>query len=371
MATKHFKLAIFSALFVVLFVSCEDDDKVTTMPADEARQEIRDASKAISDEIEEMFTAPAVGVMDYFFYLVGEEPFDLKSFAKAGIEATPKNIIKNSEQFTFKHLELKTTKAEIDPIEDNGVYEYDFTQQGFVLENPDVNYLEFRFPADQIAYNNKQLNAVFRLEEILVAIDNYGDPIPTKIDFWLKVDEETILSLLLDIQLDNDYEPTSISLELFVSPYIIEMSFSGDFDTSFTSTMSMKVNGSTLMSYSVNGTFVDGEDSPEQLSGYIQFTPIKFDGSVYPSAIENHFDQFEHEADLNIDYLNDQLNIDVIQTEINGKIGHLEFFYGFMGNEPAKELHIIIVYSDDSWDFIEDAMSELSEWFDMFDDDWK
>ncbi len=373
--------ALASAMFMLLFAACSDDDtdKITTMPADEAKQEIRDASQDIESNINQMAETPGAKTFDYFFELLGEDPVDFKSITKQSIKASSTGVISETEYFAPKTLDFSKEGGidDIDPEEDTGIWVYDYTEYDFVLDDPDVNYLEFRYPADQEAFDNENNNAslfIYRYESIIINEGDvdYEEVILSALELELTVDNTTLLSVDFELELDQNDEPTYISLDITMAPYNFNLSFSRtgpSSDTTISASMSLSFNNDLLFGFSLNATGDMDKDAPDIVSGYIQATPIKFDGSVYMLDIENHVEGIEDPNELDIDYLNSKIDIDVIHTELNRKLGHIEVFMGIVDDVPMEEPDFIIVYQDGSWEFLHEAMPELAALFEIFEDD--
>lgn len=355
---KQLKLTtLVATLFLFFFVSCsDDDDTLRTMPKEEAKNEIRNASADIAANIQEIEATSAIEALMHFESLnfpEDPEPEKIKSFIKASISG---GLMQN-QNITKKQLILKDVKAEIE-IDDTGIYEYNHNSNEFDLIN-DAQYLEISFPANDQATDN---NAILRLNELETATTNMADDdeIITKIDLWLKIDNVTVMSLDFDMQLDSNDEPSSISAELVMEPYSINLnaniSYSGNNATA-NSSMSMKENDEILMKYDLTVSGDTTKAQFENINGYVQVTPLKIEGSVKPLNIENHFEQTE--GDPEVDYLNDQISISIIHTEHNKIIGDLKFFEGIVEDQP--EIDIWVVYDDGSREPFEDAIEDLIE----------
>lgn len=371
MYAKIFKLATLLSLSVLfLFVSCEDDDKTEMLPPEEAKKEIRNASQSLADQINQMMSAPAMQVFDYFFFLIDEDPFDFKNPVESSIFYSPNKMFFGNEELKFGSYALNFNTKMFDPAEDKGVFEFDYDEQNFVLIDGDVDYLEIRFPASEDDFLNQNNNAVLRIDDIEIAVVDQEE-IPLRLLMSLTVDEEELFMVDHNLEFDNNNEPVNGSLYLVMHPYTYEVEFTRTGTTNdavITSTASIKLNGSIIMSYSLNAEGDMDKDAPDLIEGNILADLLKFEGVVYLLAIEEHFDKVEaEEVELDINYLNEKLDVEVIHTELDKTIGHLEFYHaGFVGDELVEDIDIIIVYKDGSWELLEDAMPELAEMFEAF-----
>ncbi len=348
---------LISSFSLLLFMSCEDDNDNDLLSPEEAKTEIRNTDESIATHINDMQNSKAVLTMEFFSELVNERQIDLKSFAEATIKKTPKQFFTKPGYFSSSLI--KSHKADdIDPTEDTGIYEYDFDKNEFVLIENYVDYLKFIFPADQEAFNKEENNAELRIDEFIVIKDN-DDEIPIKIILKLTVDEEKLVSLDYNMQLGERYHmPVSGSAELVMPPYNIEVALSGT-EPDFESSMNWSIDNTTLANYYLELTVDLEKETPELIDGNMQFVPIKFDGNVHALNIEEHIEDAENgNGDIDIDYLNEQLDIEVIHTDYNQVIGHLNFSVVFEEDEPV--LLITIVYQDDSWEYINEAMPEIA-----------
>ena len=363
---KQLKLtSVLMSLFFLFLVSCEDDNDIDEMLSpDEAKDELQDVDQNLSYEMGNMMASDAFTSMEYMMDLL-EGGTDMKVLQEVTMQATPKNFFEGSVLKSAAPITTKQIDVTKDLGIDKGIYYFCFDDDEFKLEDPDVDYWQFSFPANETAYGMGDNNAALRIDDFEVDVFDNED-VPTIIVLSLSIDNETVLTLDYDIQftpINDEPMPTNGSIDLGVPPYDYFMTFTAS-ETEASISMSWTTENTTLASAAldIEGNLYEDE-TPEKVEGNIIPNPIKYEGDAYPLAIEEHLESVDAgEEELDIDYLNDHFNIDVIHTERNKKLGHLEFYAAYDNAEP--ELYVIIVFEDEEWNYLEDIMPALAAMFD-------
>ncbi len=373
-------LLIFSLVSLIGFNSCDDngDNDITDdMPSDQAKTEIGNASQDIWDNFMTMMDAEA---MSAFMFLMELDPEFDKTIPVFSNMVTPKNLI----TFATNHQKHKAVNVSYNAKEldfDWGIYEYDFTTNSFVKVG-DHDLLIIYFPADQAAFDSGDNNGVFSLTDFDYEEFNFSDEygswdedIPTVVKANMKIDNNEVLNLnysgSFQLAPEGDHViPQSLSASLTMSPFSMNMSFSGS-NRDYSASVSFKQNSDLIAGADISVRLTNNlwDDEPEKISGYIQLTPLKFDGYVNVYAFENAID----EDPPNFTVMNQNFNVDLIQVDLNAKLGHIEF-KSFV-DDYGEYAEPVIVYNDGQWELLDDAFADLiknideliGDFEDMFD----
>jgi hypothetical protein len=138
--------------------------------------------------------------------------------------------------------------------------------------------------------------------------------------------------------LNNDGLPVSTTFNMTMAPYQMTLTQTGS-GVNYTSTASLKMGNDVLMSYNMNVKYTAQQDDVDNVSGNFQITPVRFEGNIKAAAMGNC-------SENNINCMNSNLDVEVIQTEKNKIIGHIEFKIFEDYPEP------VIVYSDGTWEWL-------------------
>ena len=369
---KKFSLRAILMLFFACatLVSCNlfngSNSDPEPMAAADAKVEIRAANQKISDNMDAMLQANGFSELNYFMTIMtGGEELTLsttKIFKEPFTYTKALNLFR--EDKNLKSLQL----------EDNGFYgifEYDFELDGFVMVEESNSVLQFSYPADETAYTNQTNNCTLKIYDLeFDMIKSYTEEynwetgeyenveteeeIPVNANVTLTVDGTTQLSAEYHAEYTEDGLPTVMSISLTSDNYEFAMSFSGS-ATSYNTKLSQKLDGEEMMGYDLDVTYTSDMETVQKIEGYYLASPIKFEGSVNAFAIES---ASMNDTEPDLDYLNEQLDIEVIQVELNGIIGHLEYKF-FEDEYGYNELSLVIVYEDGTYDLLSDVFTVM------------
>jgi hypothetical protein len=345
MKNKIRLLTAFTIVLSLLFVTCKKDKD--EFSAEDAKVEIRSASQKIQANLSTMMTTPAMQSLDFLMGLMDFED-DWKSSLKSAAQDVETINLISINKLLRENLHLKID--EIDP-EDGGEYTYNFTTEQFDLTDETISYLLIIFPADDIAYANEQNNGSLKLENLVIEEieytdewDTYYEDVLTSVDATLTVDSQVAMTCSYRATLNNEGLPVSATFNMTMAPYQMTLTQTGS-GVNYTSTASLKMGNDVLMSYNMNIKYTAQQDDVDNVSGNFQITPLRFEGNIKAAAMDNC-----SENDLNC--MNNNLDVEVIHTEKNKIIGHLEFrmFYDSYWDEEYPEL--VIVYSDGTYEWL-------------------
>lgn len=351
-----------SALFLV---SCEKDKKTTELSAEKAKVEIRTATQAVTTNMEAVMNTPAAKSLNYMAGLM-----DAKNVANSLRKHLEKpgrlDLGKVMAAFTDPSVTqiLKGNKAE----GQYGIYAFNFDTEEFDLVQNSTTKLVFRYPADDAARAARQNNAELSMDNLVYKIITYDtklsrgvkeqEAVPVKADVTLKQNNTTQLTAGYNSTLTDNGTPTAVSASVNMDNYSMSMSMSGS-GTNYTTTESFKLGNDELMGHNLKMTYTANMEEVEKINGYYLVKPLKFDGQIFPKAIDDHILQVEQSGGTNYDFnlLNSKIDVKVIQTEINGLIGKLEFRLYTDPDDGSKYPNLALVYQDGTYEWLEEILS--------------
>ncbi len=356
-------LALFAlAGFSLTMTACEDLFGPKDLSAEDAKIELRAAGDDISYNLGMMMESPPMVALSTFGELSGLE-ISLKSEpgpdqARQGrflsaILASPANPpLPGVKQLVA--IARHATAEKATSLQESGVFQYNFNTGYFDLVNGNVSYLEYRFPDNDSAYAARQNNCVLRIEDLVVVTveDEWGDEeeVPTRFDAYMTIDGEEVMDATYRLTLNNAGMPVSTSIQMNMDPYSMDLNFSGS-NRDYSLVMSLKLDDSILLSTDLDIRYTADQEEVESLDGVVEVSPLKFDGEIFPLAIE---ECYEEEA-----CMNDNIDVEVIQTELNKRIGILEFRMYYDPYWEEEYLDLAIVYEDGTYEFLNEVFGEF------------
>ncbi len=351
---------LFTALVLLIMSSCDLLNMDKQLTAEDAKMEIRAAGEDIMYTMSEMMETPAMSSLLFFSELM-EIEFD-------GLKSAPgENAVPGRQQSAFlRFLSQKSTGGQAMMLpgasrvmrvaralntqkssqnENYGVYNYNFATEAFDLVNTSVNYLEYNFPANEQAYNSQQRNAKLRvsnLEIIVVEVydedwDEYDEQeIPVSMDVTLRVDNQVVMEMEYRATVNDQGMPTSVSMSLDMTPYSMTMTHNGS-NRDYTTKAKLKRNNTDLLNIDMRLRYTADQEEVEKAEGSITVHPLQFKGNIKPYSIG---------LCENITCMNNNIDMEVFQTELDKKIGDLEF------REYEGDIQPVIVYEDDSFEYL-------------------
>jgi hypothetical protein len=372
MKTRH--LAGFLLVATMIFnPGCDKDkdDKPKEITATEAKTELRNASQSINTDMTEMMNTPAMVSMDFLATLMDNG--DWKSNVK--------NLAFNSGKLHLSKVKSAFRKSAVErgenEVGDYGVYRFNFVIDDFELVQNSTTKLEIMFPADEDAYYSQQNNAELLIDNLTYKTitytetywdeweqtwitETYEEVIPLSASVSLKIDGSILMTMTYAATYDNNGFPTSMTAGMTMAPYEFTMSFSGS-GTNFTTTLSFKESGNVVMAYDVALVYTSDMEGVEKLSGSYTVSPLKAQGWINAAAIEDHMETVgDVGGSYDLNYLNSQLDMELVHVGLNAKIGDIEFrmFTDPEYNETYPVLAVI--YSDGSYEWMDTIVDDGS-----------
>ncbi|MBK9292342.1 MAG: hypothetical protein IPM52_12050 [Bacteroidetes bacterium] len=363
MKTTFFRLAVLLAAMLAI-VSCNKDKKISELPADQAKVEIRNATQAVVTNMDAVLETPAAQSLMYM-----SELMDGKKAAanlRRQIEK-PGRIHLALLMESFRDPSIKPIFSPNKVEGEYGIYAYNFSTQTFDLVQSSTTKLEFSYPADDAAYMQMQNNAVLTIDNLVYKIITYDtkanrgvkeqEAVPVKADVTLKINNQTQMTASYNSTLTDSGTPTAVSASCNMADYSMNMSMSGS-GVNYTTTESFKKGNDELMGHSLKITYTSDKEEVEKVTGYYLVKPLKFDGLIYPKAIDDHITQIEQQGGTNYDfnYLNSKIDIKVIQTELNGQIGKIQMKLYTDPDDGSKYPSLALVYNDGTYEWLDNIL---------------
>lgn len=372
MKTRH--LAGFLLVATMIFSpGCDKDkdDKPKEISATEAKTELRNASQSINTDMTEMMNTPAMVSLDFLATLMDEG--DWKSNLK--------NLAFNSGKLHLSKVKSAFRKNAnergVNEVGDYGVYRFNFVIDDFELVQSSTTKLEILFPASEAAYYSQQNNAELLVDNLSYktitysetywddwsqtwVTEEYEEVIPLSANVRLKIDGSSLLTMTYAATYDNNGFPTSMTSSMTMAPYEFTTSFSGS-GTNFNTILSFKMSGNVLMAYDAAVIYTSDMEGVEKFSGSYTISPLKVQGWINVAAIENHMESVEDNGgSYDLNFLNSQLDMELIHVALNAKIGDIEFrmFTDPEYNETYPVLAVI--YSDGTYEWMDTIVDDGS-----------
>jgi hypothetical protein len=366
-------MSVVTVMSLLLMISCDFiTDNISgnkTLPAEDAKVEIRSANQQIIENKDEMLNSPGMGSLVYLMELMSGE--ELKSVYKE------KPIFNRA--FTYSMFlnyfrgENALKSAVLD--DDDGYYgimEYNFYSGSFDLVQEHSSILQFNYPADDVALANQNNNAQLTISNLqfteVVSYEEYWDyytesyiteetteEVPTSAEVSLKVDGVEQLSADYTASYTNDGLPLSMSVGMNADDYVFSMNYSGS-NTSYSTKMSHKAGKDELMGYDLKVTYTSEMEEIQKIEGYYLMAPLKFEGWINVYNMENS-EMDDDVSDEDLAYINSQIDIDVIHVDEKAKIGKLQYELYYDSDWDESYPMLAIVYDDGTSEWLEDVFT--------------
>ncbi|KAF0202191.1 MAG: hypothetical protein FD170_2162 [Bacteroidetes bacterium] len=372
MKTRHLAgILLVATLFFSPGCDKEKDDKPKEISATEAKTELRNASQSINTDMAEMMETPAMVSLDFLATLMDEG--DWKSNLK--------NLAFNSGKLHLSKVKSAFRKNAnergVNEVGDYGVYRFNFVIDDFELVQSSTTKLEILFPASEAAYYSQQNNAELLVDNLSYktitysetywddwsqtwVTEEYEEVIPLSANVRLKIDGSSLLTMTYAATYDNNGFPTSMTSSMTMAPYEFTTSFSGS-GTNFNTILSFKMSGNVLMAYDAAVVYTSDMEGVEKFSGSYTVSPLKVQGWINVAVIENHMESVEDNGgSYDLNFLNSQLDMELIHVALNAKIGDIEFrmFTDPEYNETYPVLAVI--YSDGTYEWMDTIVDDGS-----------
>lgn len=359
------RLSLLFATLMLIMVSCDKDKKPTELSTEQAKVEIRNASQAVQTNMQAVMETPAAQALSYMSELMDGK--NASASLRRHLEKPGRlHLGKVMDAFRDPSVNQIFSSGKVEG--EYGIYAYNFSTQTFDLVQSSTTKLEYRYPADDAARAQMQNNAVLTIDNLVYKIITYDtkasrgikeqEAVPVKANVTLKVNNTTQMTANYESTLTDSGTPTAVSASCSMGDYSMSMSMSGS-GTNYNTKESFKKGNDELMGHDLKITYTSNKEEGEKMNGYYMVKPLKFDGQVFPKAIDDHITQVEQSGGTNYDFnlLNSKIDVSVIQTEINGLIGKLQFKLYTDPDDGSKYPNLALVYQDGTYEWLEVILS--------------
>lgn len=256
---------------------------------------------------------------------------------------------------------------------DFGVYAYNFGTGDFDLMEQSTTMLKFIFPSDETALANNQNNASLTVNNLTYQTiiyteemwdddsqtwytETYEEMVPTNANVDFKISGTTFMTANYNASYTENGFPLATNADVTMAPYSFNMSLSGT-GSNYTAIMSFKQNNAEMMGCNLAVIYSADMTDVEKVTGYYSLAPLKVEGWMNYAAINNYMNDIDDNGGTyDLGFLNNQIAMQLMHTELNAKIGDLMFkmYTDIEYNETYPTL--AIVYSDGTYEWFEDIM---------------
>lgn len=365
---------ILKFMFVVLLAvgvfSCKKD-KPDDFKAADAKVEVRHGVKQVTQEAMEVYMAPAVQSLSFLADLLDVD-IEFNQYTWNELLQKPGKISLNKIKKTFiTNYNSNTVKSGNEDIM-FGVFEYNFETEEFDFTPVAGNSMTFLYPSGTQSFAGEINDAQIEVKDIDVqtilvtetyydewledwVTETYEEIVPTKFNANMKIDNSSVMTANYTAAFGDHGLPTAASVVVVMSPYNLSLTLTGS-GKNYVTEQSMKKGDKSVAKHNLELTYTSDLESVEKLKGQFIAEPLKIDGHANVEAIDEHMEIFEETGQYDIGFLNSQMDLDLIHTTENAKLGDIEFkaildpYYG------VEVPTLVLVYEDGSYELFEDIM---------------
>ncbi len=361
------KVLLFSLMLgLMVFASCEKDkDKPQDLSVNDAKVELRNVGQQVTTDMAAMTSLEAYTSMNF---LMGLLDFELSKQTINAMLVKPGNMT-----LTKAKTALQPTNKNQKEMGDFGVYAYNFGTGDFDLMEQSTTMLKFIFPSDETALANNQNDASLTVNNLTYQTiiyteemwdddsqtwytETYEEMVPTNANVDFKISGTTFMTANYNASYTENGFPLATNADVTMAPYSFNMSLSGT-GSNYTAIMSFKQNNAEMMGCNLAVIYSADMTDVEKVTGYYSLAPLKVEGWMNYAAINNYMNDIDDNGGTyDLGFLNNQIAMQLMHTELNAKIGDLMFkmYTDIEYNETYPTL--AIVYSDGTYEWFEDIM---------------
>lgn len=310
---------------VTVFTSCEKDDDTNTLNKEDAEAVIETSNQSIDSVMTEMQNSESMKTMEVLGSLTSaNDPFvsPSKSLSNPMLVESIKDILNPDQLYTQKAGDSHFIFSD-----HTGTYTWQQDSTWNVDPNNPSDAIIIEFPSDPANYGQTGNNAVLTVSnysETEVITDTGSTWIPVTLDAKLEVNGTKYIEVSYSLTLDNEGNPTEVSMSLYMKPFTYSLSFT---ENSISYSLAKDGVDNTLFSGDLTFTFVSSEmEDVKKVEGNIQMKELNFKGWVKPYALgdSTNYQGVESYEDI-AENMNEQMDIKVHKFDTGDKLANLVF----------------------------------------------
>lgn len=284
-------LSMMLMLALVLFYACDEDEGDTaTLTPDVAKQEMQDLSTDMTTLLSDMQNSQGMAAMEALMIL--PDPFAGMTKADSKTSLVP-TIYKYMLPRNYKTATKSTAEYGLFDFDAYKGYKYVYTTTPYEYFDPqpiDQDIIIIEFPTEGSTTNDATLTITNYTEaEIYDGYDTWYNP--TALDADLKVNDVELVSIDMTATWETTGEFAGEPKTLDVDVYVIPFTFHFDFNHQSTSAAVngwIEYDGAKVFSVGLTANFAttDFDETPEEISGYVQLYDVKFNATVQAADLE-------------------------------------------------------------------------------------
>lgn len=291
-------LLLMTLVFALIISSCsKDDEKTKEEWAEEDKQTLENLSDGASADMNEMLESNGMDALMALMEIMDkDDPFYEDPLVDAGTRYKS-----TFTPFGEKEEKQKSTlKIEQNWFEEHaGTYTWNVSTQKWDYSSEPTDKVLLVFPEDgPEGIDNNVTITIHDFEEEWIddGYNTWTQPTALHIDMFIDGTKEG--ELIFSASYQTDGEPQSVSIDLFLNPIHLDLSF-GDSGSQFSVAGSLKLHDLTILSADLNLDYILVEDDYgweyEEITfvqGFVHYGPIKVQGSMNIAEL----DALEHPA---------------------------------------------------------------------------
>jgi hypothetical protein len=366
--------AMMLMLASVLFFACSDDEGGTLSP-DEAKTELDQTSTDMATYMDEMENSDGMVALDSL--MAKPYPFVVTK------SANYTNVFKNIREYLLptNYLDQKSNEKGVAEEHFNftawvGTYTWNATDQNWDIQsNNPSDKIIIHYPTEGSTSNNATLT-IHSYEDVLITeTDEYGTYTwyePTNIVADIYLNDINVVDISMNATFETSGESAGEPISLDATAYLVPFEFTIDFGQSGTTAsadVAIKYENSQIFSAGISAVFESDnmEESPVNISGYIQLLKVRVNASINVQNFETVIDTMNSD---NPPYASVEEALNAINNEIDAyvtvdgvKAADIELAY----DEATQAIDVVFVYSDGSTEsassYFESFATDLETFF--------
>lgn len=353
----------------VFFVACSDDDD-DEMSTEQAQAELTNLESDITGYVEEVQTSDGMTAINALMDVTNEDDPFSDNYKTSAIS----NIKKFAVPINLKKLKSATKENDFNFDDYVGTYTWNASSRSWdiTLGEPS-NKIIIKYPTAGIsgATNNATLTLYSYEEVTITETDDYGTYTytePTEISADIYVNSTKVFDIDFSATWiasgDAVGEPSNLNVNVSLSPFTLSVTYGFENRTASLN-VNFKYDGTSIIKADLVGAYGSSsmDDTPTNISGYIQVQNVKVEANVNAQNIENIIDGVDFD---NPNVTEEQLTALVNEqfeasVSINGKkVGDIVYeFLNFSPGEDESYYDLLLVFKDGTTMSLSEFLTDL------------